>query len=93
MFVLQLKLSNKLFVDSDNNTGTNGTAAFTDSETETGFDCDRFDEFNVHFNVITRHAHFGAFGKGDYAGNVSSSEEELRSVVVEERSMTATLLY
>src|SRR5699024_9812712 len=39
-----------------------------------------------------RHAHLCSFRKSDNAGNVSCTEVELRSVVVEERSMTATLV-
>ena len=45
----------------------------------------------VHLNVIAGHAHFHIIGKCDNAGNVSCSEVELRSVVVEERSMTSAL--
>ena len=86
-------MKSKLFVDFDNNTGTDGSAAFTDSEAETFFDCDRLDKFNIHLDVIAGHAHFSAFGKGDNTGNVSSSEEELRTIVVEERSMTATFVF
>ena len=81
----------KLVVDSDNSAGANGTAAFADSETKTVFDSDGSDEFNVHFNVVTGHAHFSAFGKGDNAGNVSSSEVELGTVVVKEGGVTAAL--
>ena len=51
----------RLFFDFRNNTCANGTAAFTNSETEAYFDSNRSDEFYVHFNVIARHAHFRAF--------------------------------
>ena len=78
-----------LGVDSGNNTGANGTAALADSETQALFDGDGGDQLNVHHNVIARHAHLGALGQGDNAGNVSSSEIELRTVVVEERSMAS----
>ena len=83
----------KLFVDSGNNTGTYGSTTFTDSESQTFFDSDRGDEFNVHGYVITRHAHFNACGQADYAGNVSCSEIELRTIVVEERCMTAAFIF
>ena len=79
-------------VDLGNNAGTNGSAAFTDSETKTFFDSDRGDQLNVHNNVVARHAHFGAFRKSDDTGNVSRSEIELRTIVVEERRMTATFV-
>ena len=79
----------KLFVDSGNNTGTYGTTTLTDSETKTFFNSDRSDKLNVHLYVIARHTHLYAFGKRDNTGNVSSSEIELRTIVVEERSVTA----
>ena len=82
----------KLLVDSDNNTGADGTAAFTDSETESVLYCNRGDQFDIHVNVVAGHAHLNAFGKGDNAGNVSCTEVELRSVVVEERGVTAALI-
>ena len=83
----------KLLVDSDNNTGADGTAAFTDSETESVLYCDRGDQFDIHVNVVAGHAHLNAFGKGDNAGNVSCTEVELRSVVVEERGVTSALFF
>ncbi len=74
-----------------NNAGTNGTAALTDSETQTLFDGDGGDQLNIHINVIAGHAHLGALGQGDDAGNVGGTEVELRTIVVEERGMTAAL--
>ena len=50
------------------------------------------DELDGHLNVIARHAHLSAFGQRDNAGNVSCSEIELRTIVVEERSMTAAFI-
>ena len=84
-------LSYELLNDACNDAGTNGSAAFTDSETETFFNSDWSDEFNVHCYVIARHTHFLAFRECDNACNVSCSEVELWSVVVEEWSMTAAL--
>ena len=86
--IIQLELFNNF----DNNAGTNGTATFTDSETQTGFDSDGGDQFYVHVNVVAGHAHFGAFGQLDDAGNVSSTEVELGTVVVEEGSVTAAFV-
>ena len=79
----------KLSVNLGNNAGTNGTATLTDSEAESLFNSDRSDKLNIHLDIIARHAHLGAFGKSDNAGNIGSSEVELRTIVVEERSMTA----
>ena len=50
------------------------------------------DELNGHLDVIARHAHLGAFRKVDHAGNVGGSEIELRTIVVEERGMTAAFI-
>ena len=79
----------KLLDDLSNNAGTNGTAAFTNSETQTLLDSDGGDELNLHVNVVARLAHLNALGEVDDAGNVGGTEVELRTVVVEERSMTA----
>ena len=43
----------------------------------------------LHNNVVAGHAHLNAFGQGDDAGNVGGTEVELRTIVVEEGSMTA----
>ena len=50
------------------------------------------DQLYGHLYVVTRHAHLGALGQLANAGNVGGSEVELRTIVVEERSMTATLV-
>ncbi len=82
----------KLFNDLGNNAGTYGSTTLADSETQTFFDSDWSDQLNVHLYVIARHAHLNTFWQFDYASNVSCSEEELRSVVVEEWGMTATFV-
>src|SRR5699024_10943753 len=53
---------------------------------------DRVDQFDCHLDVIARHAHFCSFRKSDHTCNVCCSEVELRTIVVEERCMTATLV-
>ena len=80
-----------LFVNCSYDTRTYGSTTLTDSETQTLFDSDRLDQLNVHLNVIARCAHFNVCRQSDDTGYVSCSEIELRSVVVEERSMTAAL--
>ncbi len=67
-------------------------AALTNSEGKTLLHSDRVDQLDGHLNVITRHAHLSAFRKRDNAGNISSSEIELRTIVIEERGMTTTLI-
>ena len=49
------------------------------------------DQLNMHIDVVAGHAHLGALGQGDDAGNVGGAEVELRTIVVEERGMTAAL--
>ena len=46
-----------------------------------------------HFYVITRHTHLGTCWQLANAGNVSCSEVELWTVVVEEWSMTSTFVF
>ena len=75
------------------NTGANGTAAFTDGETETFFDSDGGDEGAVHLDVVARHTHFNAFRKGYDAGYVGCPEVELRTVAVKERSVAAAFFF
>ncbi|EKC69026.1 protein containing DUF939, bacterial, partial [human gut metagenome] len=85
----RLHTSRKLLLDLGNNAGTNSVAAFADSETHAFFHGNRGDQLNVHINVVAGHAHLSAFGQGDDAGNVGGTEVELRTIVVEERGMTA----
>ena len=49
-------------------------------------------KLNAHNNVIAGHAHLSSLGKSDSTGNVGSSEIELRTIVIEERCMTAALV-
>ena len=79
----------RLLEDLGDDTGTNGTAAFADSETQALLDSDGGDQLDVHNNVVAGHAHLSAFGQADDAGNVSGTEVELGTIVVEEGSMTA----
>ena len=76
----------------DDDAGTNGTAAFTDSEAEALLDSDWGDQLDLHVDVIAGHAHLGALGQGDDASDVGGTEVELRTIVVEERGVTAALV-
>ena len=75
--------------DLADDAGTNGTATLTDSETQALFHSDSGQQLNGHDNVIARHAHLGALGQVDDAGHVGGAEVELRTIVGEERSVTA----
>ena len=50
------------------------------------------DQLDAHLNVIAGHAHLCALGQMADTCNVSCSEVELRTIVVEERCMTAALV-
>ena len=89
-----LRLNCVLIVnDFDHLTGTNGTATFTDSETETLVHGDVGNQLNVDGDMVARHDHFHTFGKGDFTGNVGGSEVELRTILVTERGVTATFFF
>ena len=92
-FLYHIQYNTKLCKDFSNNAGTNGSTAFTDSETETLFHSDSRDEFNGHIYVIAGAAHFNAVGKADNTGNVSSSEVELGSVTSEEGFLTSAFFF
>ena len=51
------------------------------------------DKLDCHLNVVARHAHLCTFRKLANACNVCCSEVELRTIVVEERCMTAALVF
>ena len=82
----------ELLDDGNYTAGTNGSAAFADSEGKTLLHSYGMDQFDGHLYVITRHAHLCASRQFANAGNVSCTEVELRSVVVEERCMTSTFV-
>ena len=51
------------------------------------------DQLNAHLYVVARHTHLSTLRQLANAGNVGCSEVELRTIVVEERSMTAALVF
>src|SRR5699024_684836 len=81
----------KLLLDLGNNAGTDGVAALADSEAHALFHGNRGDQLDMHIDVVAGHAHLGALRQGDDAGNVGGAEVELRTIVVEERGVTAAL--
>ncbi len=68
-------------------------SALTDSETQTCVTSYRVDELNVDLNVVTGHYHLYTFGESDLTGNVKCTDVELGTIVVVERSVTATFLF
>ena len=82
-----------LFENFGNLARTYCTTAFTDSEAKTCVASNRVDELNVDLNVVTGHYHFYTFGESDLTGYVKSTDVELRTIVVVERSVTATFFF
>ena len=74
-------------------TGTNGTATFTNREAQAIFHCDRSDQGNTHLDVVTRHNHFHTFRQFARTGYVGGTEVELRTVALEERSVTTAFIF
>ena len=83
----------RLFDDLGHGAGSNGAAAFADSEAEALLHSDAGDQFDLDLNMVAGHAHLNAFRKGADTGYVSGSEIELRTIVVEERGKTAALFF
>ena len=76
-----------------NLTSTNCTSTLADCELESLVDSYRVDELYSDSNVITRHYHLYTLWKSNLSGDVESTDEELRTIVVVEWSMTATLVF
>src|SRR5215217_2149591 len=79
--------------DLGNDTGADGTAAFADCEAQTFFHRDRVDQLDGDRHVIAWHDHFLVRWQLDRAGHVGGTEVELRTVVVEERGVTAAFIF
>ena len=56
------------------------------------FHCTKSVGSNQELAVIARHDHFHTFGQVDHTGDVGGTEVELRTIVVEEGGVTATLV-
>src|ERR1044072_7645598 len=81
-----------LLVDLGDLAGAHGPTTLTDGELQALLHGDGLDELHLHLGVVTRHDHLGALGEGHHAGHVRRTEVELRTVVVEERRVAATLV-
>src|SRR4051794_16375905 len=68
------------------------TAALADSESQTLVHSDRRDQLNLKLHVVARHHHLHSFRQGRDTGHVRGTEVELRTVALEERSVTSTLI-
>src|SRR5690606_7782417 len=66
---------------------------FANREFQTFFHRDGLNQFNLQRSVIARHNHLSARVQFNFTGYVSCTEVELRTVFVEERSMTTTFIF
>src|SRR6201989_2406108 len=80
-----------LLVDLRHHAGADGAATFADGETQAFVHRDREAQRDADLHVVARHHHLGAFRQLDRSGHVRRAEVELRTVVAEERRVTATL--
>src|ERR1700742_2282798 len=81
-----------LLEDLCNHTGADRTATFTDGEAQAFFHRDRVDQLHRDRHVVARHDHFLVLRQLDRARHVRRTEVELRTVVVEERRVTAAFV-
>src|SRR6185312_9801798 len=82
---------NPLLDNFRDDAGADSAATFADCEANFLFHGDRRDELDGDRDVVARHNHFRAFGELDGARYVGRAEVELRTIVGEERRVTATL--
>src|SRR5690606_8763637 len=71
--------------------GADSASTLTDGELQLLLHGDRLDQLDRHVGVVTGHDHLGALRQLDHTGHIGGAEVELRTVVVEERGVTATL--
>src|SRR6187402_54010 len=81
-----------LLVDLGHDAGADGTTAFADREAQAFVHGDREAQRDVDLHVVARHHHLDAFRQLDRTGHVRRAEVELRTIVAEERRVTATLV-
>ena len=74
------------------NASANSSATLTDVESQSLFHGDGSDKLNIKSGIVTRHNHLSSLLELQIAGDISSAEEKLRSVVGEEGGVAATLV-
>src|SRR5665647_2736998 len=78
--------------DLDDAAGADSTATLTNSETQTLVHRDRLTQLDRHLHVVTRHHHLRTLRQLHRTGHIRRTEEELRTIIVEERLVTTTLV-
>src|SRR6476469_6185792 len=86
------RLAPILLRDRGHNPRADGPAALADGEAQALVHGDRRDQLYGELNVVAGHDHLGALGEHDLAGHVRGPEVELRTIVGEERRVTAALV-
>src|ERR671916_292377 len=82
-----------LLDDVGDHSRSDGAAALADGEAQALVHGDRLDQLDRHLHVVAWHDHLRALREVGDAGHVGRAEVELRSVAVEERRVTAALLF
>src|SRR6185503_11600160 len=77
----------------DDDAGTDRAATFANGEAKLLLHRNRHDQLDFHRHVVSGHHHFRALRQLHDPGHVRRSEIELRTVIAEERRMTAALLF
>src|SRR5690606_34761832 len=79
--------------DLGNNTGTNSSAAFANSEALTLIHSDWLNQFNLEGNCVTRHNHLFVSWKLNFTSYVSCTEVELWLVALKEWRVSTTFFF
>src|SRR5690606_12073994 len=82
----------RLLQDLRHHSGADRATALADREAQALVHRHRGDQLDRHLDVVARHHHLHTRRKLNAAGNVGGAEVELRTVALEERSVTTTLL-
>src|SRR5438270_2991997 len=81
-----------LLRDLGHNPCADRTTAFADREAQARVHGDRGDQLDAQVHVVARHHHFGALGENHLTGDVGRPEVELRTIIGEERRVTAAFV-
>src|SRR5688500_6193971 len=81
-----------LLQDLGHHAGADRAAALAHCKAQTLVHRHRIDQRHLHLHVVARHHHLGALRQLARTGDVRGPEVELRTVTLEERRVTATLV-
>src|SRR5215207_10314130 len=82
----------RLLEDLGDAAGAHGPATLTNGEPQPLIHGDRMDQLHRHRRVVTRHAHLHPVRQLDRPRHIGGPEIELRTIIREERLVTAPLL-